>query len=811
MSILRSKHSGWTHEGRRTPFTGGGGGGPSQSTTVTSNIPEYARPYVTNMFEATQQQLFTGNKTPGGGYDITGFRGYQPYSSDVNNYVAGFSPLQQQAQYDAGMMQQPGQFALGSALTGSAGLRSLGAAGQFGQSVTNKQRVDAAGKSMFDAYNNPIFDASNTTQSFMSPYQQNVTNIAKDAAVREAQMAQNAQNLGAARQGTYGGARQLLANTERERNLLSNLSNIQTQGSQSAYDKAMQTQQFGANLGMQGYGQALGAGAQLGQLGATQQATDIARQSQMATMGGQQQALEQQKINQAIQDYGTQQQYPLMQLGFMSNMLRGLPMQSQTVQGYQAQPSALQQGIGLAGAAGTLFGGGRREGGAIKEYREGGIADSYKYGGAIPEPKLDSMADRLSVEQLEERLRDPQLTPRERQLFAEALQEKLNARQSGIAMAGGPAFESQGLAGGGILAFSNGGGTDRSAFQQDLIDMLGYSKEEDTSPFERDIKPKLQKVKSYFTEPRKYTPEKLDEIARGQGVFAEGSAALPGMPPVTETKTADKKEEKRAAKEDGTPGKAETVAAKAKDFKSFLTEMKAAGPQGEYGAEYEKYLNERLGKSGERLSRDERMAMAKGFLKFASTPSPGGIGQAAAAGLGEYATGIEAARKTQDTMEAETQKARIELDKARRAEARGDVAGAREAYDKYEDRMNRIQAAQIGASSAGAPQRYTEQQIQKVMSENPGMTYADAMARVAGAGRTENVDVQRAKAALTGINEALVGLSKKDPAYAELMTRRAEIIKFLTPGGGIGGGQATQTAGATPSDIQNILNKYPPR
>ena len=239
--------------------------------------------------------------------------------------------------------------------------------------------------------------------------------------------------------------------------------------------------------------------------------------------------------------------------------------------------------------------------------------------------------------------------------------------------------------------------------------------------------------------------------------------------------------------------------------------MKAAGPQGEYGAEYEKYLNERLGKSGERLSRDERMAMAKGFLKFASTPSPGGIGQAAAAGLGEYATGIEAARKTQDTMEAETQKARIELDKARRAEARGDVAGAREAYDKYEDRMNRIQAAQIGASSAGAPQRYTEQQIQKVMSENPGMTYADAMARVAGAGRTENVDVQRAKAALTGINEALVGLSKKDPAYAELMTRRAEIIKFLTPGGGIGGGQATQTAGATPSDIQNILNKYPPR
>lgn len=379
MSILRSKHSGWTHEGRRTPFSGGGSAGPSQSTTVTSNIPEYAKPYVTNMLEATQQQVFKGTKTPDG-FNITGFEGYKPYSSDVRDYVAGFSPLQQQAQYEAGMMQQPGQFALGSALTGSAGLRSLGAAGQFGQSVTNKQRVDATGKSMFDAYNNPIFDASNTTQSFMSPYQQNVTDIAKQAAVREAQMAQNAQNLTSARQGTYGGARQALMGAERERNLLSNLSNIQTQGAQSAYDRAMQTQQFGANLGIQGYGQALGAGAQLGQLGATQQASDIARQAQMSTMGAQQQALEQQKINQAIQDYATQQQYPQMQLGFMSNMLRGLPMQAQTTQGYQAAPNALSQIAGL-GTAG------------IGAYGLGKATGAFKAGGQVSEPSAQQLAN----------------------------------------------------------------------------------------------------------------------------------------------------------------------------------------------------------------------------------------------------------------------------------------------------------------------------------------------------------------------------------------------------------------------------------
>jgi hypothetical protein len=354
MSFLRSKHSGYSPDGMRTPYMdgGGGGGGPQQSTTVTSNIPEYAKPYVTNMLEATQRQIFKGNQTPEGGFNITGFEGYRPYSSDPRDYFAGFSPLQQQAQFDAGAMQQPGQFALGSGLTGSAGIRSLQAGNQYAQNVTNPASM----------------------QAFMSPYQQAVTDVAVQGAMRDFQTQQNAQNLGAARQGTYGGARQLIAQTERERNLNSNLANIRTQGAQSAYDRALQSQQFGANLGMQGLGQAMGAGSQLGQLGATQQAADISRQNQMSQMGQQQQGLEQSRINQAIQDYATQQQYPQMQLGFMSNMLRGLPMQAQTTQGYQAAPSTLSQVAGIGTAGIGAYGLGK----AVGAFKQGGQVDSQQ-------------------------------------------------------------------------------------------------------------------------------------------------------------------------------------------------------------------------------------------------------------------------------------------------------------------------------------------------------------------------------------------------------------------------------------------------
>ncbi len=39
---------------------GKGGGGPTQTTSTsnTSNIPEYAEPYVNTMLNATQNQLF---------------------------------------------------------------------------------------------------------------------------------------------------------------------------------------------------------------------------------------------------------------------------------------------------------------------------------------------------------------------------------------------------------------------------------------------------------------------------------------------------------------------------------------------------------------------------------------------------------------------------------------------------------------------------------------------------------------------------------------------------------------------------------
>ena len=381
MSILRSKHSGWTWEGRRTPFGGGSGGGgsapPTQNTTYSTNVPEYARPYVENMLESTQKQIYTD--------DMAGFRPYKPYSSDPNKYFAAFQPLQEKAMTATGSLQTPGQYSTATGLAGMSGIEGLGLAGQMAGAGSNYARMATDPTSM---------------QGYMSPYMQNVVDYQKSQALRDYQMAAPMRARAAVGAGAFGGSRQAIESAEAQRNLMSQLQGIEAQGRQGAFQQAQQAQQFGANLGLQGQQGALGglgaatqAAGALGQLGGQQlgaQKDIIGLQSQM---GKEQQAFEQNKINQQIQDYAIAQQYPFMQLGMMNAMLRGLPMQTQTTQLYQAQPSMLQQGIGLTGAASTLFGG-RAAGGAIKEYREGGII-GYAPGGVIDSTraKLEQIAD----------------------------------------------------------------------------------------------------------------------------------------------------------------------------------------------------------------------------------------------------------------------------------------------------------------------------------------------------------------------------------------------------------------------------------
>jgi len=256
---------------------------PQPTSTSQTTIPEYAKPYAEEMLGKAKAVTES------------------PYQTYGGQRMAASTPEQQAARQSVAGMEQPGQFAAGTGLAAAGGLGALGAGQQYMQMATDP----------------------GAQQAFMSPYMQNVVDLQKQEAIRDAQKGQLSQNLAAARQGTYGGARQLLAGTERERNLQQNLANIQATGAQKAYEDAMRGMQFGTTAGIQGAQAATQAGATLGQLGIGQQQAGIDLAKAQEAFGAMSQAEQQKALDLQYQDFLQQQQYPYKQLGFMSDILRG--------------------------------------------------------------------------------------------------------------------------------------------------------------------------------------------------------------------------------------------------------------------------------------------------------------------------------------------------------------------------------------------------------------------------------------------------------------------------------------------------------
>lgn len=378
LPIEAFKHAG----DRRIKPQGGGGGGPNTTYSQTSNIPEYAQPYVEQMLGAAQKQIFDYEKDAEGNLVPTTMKGFKPFNADPNAYFAGFQPLQERAFQGAREMQVRPETQDAAGLARMVGLNAMGAtydplraqSQQFGQ---------------------------NQAQQYMSPYMQSVVDVQQAAAQRQADIARTSRGAQAVQAGAFGGSRQAIMDAEAARALADQQGAIQAQGLQSAYSQAQQQfnadqaqrmqaqmanigqQQFGANLGMRGLETGLQAAGAMGQMGQNIYGQQMGINELQARLGGQQQAFEQSKINQQIQDYATAQQYPMMQLGNMSALTRGLPMQSSTTSMYQAPPSAVSQLAGLGTAAYGLsqlggFGGaptGKAAGGQIKEKRPAGLAE----------------------------------------------------------------------------------------------------------------------------------------------------------------------------------------------------------------------------------------------------------------------------------------------------------------------------------------------------------------------------------------------------------------------------------------------------
>jgi hypothetical protein len=346
----------------------------TSSIVEQTSIPAYARPYVEELLGAAAGSTFQYGRDAQGNLitDASGrpqITGFQPLPTYQGERFAQFTPLQLQAFQAAQGMRPAEQLAGASWIAGQAGAGALGQqynAQQFDPMAVNAQQFGLP-----------------QLQQYMSPYMQGVVGIRQREAQRQADIAQTRQQAEATRAGAFGGGRDAVMRAEAARNLALQLGDIQTSGLQAAYQQAQQqfnadqarslaaqqanqqaqltgmqlgeqSRQFGAGFGLKGAETALQAAGTLGNLGQTQFGQQTGITNMQSQLGTQQQQQVQNILGSQYQDFMEQREAPYTRMGYFSNMLRGLPLQQTSQFATPAQPSTLNQIVGLGTAAAGL-------------------------------------------------------------------------------------------------------------------------------------------------------------------------------------------------------------------------------------------------------------------------------------------------------------------------------------------------------------------------------------------------------------------------------------------------------------------------
>ena len=299
---------------------------------------------------------------------LTGEGSQMPFSAQQ---LAALSPAQQQAISSAmsgigsySPYMQKGAEALGQGIGAvGAGLGTLGTA------------IEGAGQATYDP---------TSYKQFMDPYTEDVIAATQADIARQGQMQQNQASAGAVGAGAFGGSRQGIQQAEIGRNVMDQQartgSQLRSQGfaqAQTAAQQAAQQQlrqaqltgQLGQSTGALGQtiGQLGTATAGLGQLGQQMGVQDI---NTLLGIGGLEQGQTQKELDVARANSLAEQALPYQQVGFMSDIFRGVPaLQSTYSTTTSPGPSTSSQllglgiaGLGAAGSAGSfgnLFGGSR--------------------------------------------------------------------------------------------------------------------------------------------------------------------------------------------------------------------------------------------------------------------------------------------------------------------------------------------------------------------------------------------------------------------------------------------------------------------
>jgi hypothetical protein len=205
------------------------------------------------------------------------------------------------------------------------------------------------------------FNQPGAVTQFMNPFEQAVIDQSMQDIARSGQMQQNQLAAQAAGAGAFGGSRGALAQSELTRNILDQQARTAAQLRASGFGQAQQAAQQAAQLAGQ-------QAAQFGTMAGQAQQFGTQDINTLLGLGSMEQSQAQAALDVARQNALAQQALPFQQVGFMSDIFRGVPSLQQTSTATTTPPPSTGSqllglgiaGLGAAGQAGSfsnLFGG----------------------------------------------------------------------------------------------------------------------------------------------------------------------------------------------------------------------------------------------------------------------------------------------------------------------------------------------------------------------------------------------------------------------------------------------------------------------
>ena len=365
-------------------FKGGGGSaqGPTEQKVINTNLPDYVEPYFKRMLQRGEAESLQGYQ-PYGGQRLANFNQDELTSQAMGRGFATSGTPQQFTDASTRFGNQGSitgdQFRQGDVNSGySAG---QGPRGYQGSTYGNNYQAGQLGQNY-----NPLNYEQNIDR-FMSPYQQNVTDVRKREATRQSEMMGDKTADAATASGGLGGYREAIMQAERERNLGTQLDNIQDQGSQAAFQSAQQ------QLGRE---RATGLGAAqfgLQQYGAGEQARQAQEKFGQSAFAQSQQAMQQQGA-QGIQAYQASEaaKQQAAKLGLSAEQIEQAGLQAQ--EKYRQSAFDLDSRYNQAAAQG-LMGAGTNIGADVMS-RLGLLGDIGKQQRALSQAGMDMVYEDFS-------------------------------------------------------------------------------------------------------------------------------------------------------------------------------------------------------------------------------------------------------------------------------------------------------------------------------------------------------------------------------------------------------------------------------